>query len=609
MSNYYSDLIYIKISKAGYIVKQLNSRQSLLALRITLISFNGTEIERFSYYKFEWKSEMSEKMLTGKIETSENLSEKESCKNIVFYNYDYSTNRYSFLSTSIEYLTGYSTEELKKISFSELIIRESESENDLNTADQTEQTGECLSTLLIRTKSGTEKLLEDNSIILTNPRDKKKKKLGIFKDISGQIKDEKINKTISEILESADSEKNLTDLFSFIHSRIRKLMKADNFYIAYYKKDSNLLTFPYFVDEVDTDSSSQEFGKGLTEYVLRSGKSALVDKALDEELRNRGEVELIGPQSEIWLGVPLKINNKTIGVMVVQDYHNAMTYGEKEREILDVISYPISRAIERKIVTEEKEGFIKELRETNNLKDQIFSMISHDLRSPFNSLLGFSDVLLSDFDSLTQRDVKEYLKVINDSAKSLYSMTNNLLQYSRYQLGKFEFKPCFINVNDAIKNSLGEFSDRIKRKDILVKKEVPDTLAMYVDENMLNVIFSNIISNAVKYSPVSGTIFITASRITEGEDEAILISVKDEGIGINKENKKRIIKREMFTTAGTLKEMGTGLGIILMQDFVAECNGLLKIISEEEKGTEVLLMLPAQVNHIVHEQVISSVIV
>ena len=552
---------------------------------------------------------MEESKLTGKKENNIPMENSANLKTSVFYNFDYSTNKFSFLSNSVEGLTGYSLKELNKVNFSDLIVEGQEVITKVLNKVNDGNLKEDIVKYSIKTKSGEEKLVEDSFLFLTNPKDKKKKRLGIIRDISKQINDEKINKIISEILEEADSEKNLEDLFSFIHSQIKKLMKADNFYIAYYKKDSNMLTFPYFVDEEDTDSSAQVFGKGLTEYVIRTGKSALVDKQLDNELTAKGEVDLVGPQAEIWLGVPLKINNKAIGVMVLQDYQDAATYGEKEKDILDVISYPISRAIERKIVGEEKEEFIKELKGMNELKDQLFSMISHDLRSPFNSLLGFSEVLISDLESLTQRDVKEYLKVINDSAKTLFSMTNNLLEYSRYQLGKFVFTPCFINVNDIVKSTVEHFDDRIKRKDILIKKDIPDGLAIYADENMMNVILNNVISNAVKYSRVSGTIHIAVSKISEEDDESILISVKDEGIGITKENKKRITKREMFTTLGTSKEMGTGLGILLVQDFISECNGLLKILSEENKGTEVLLMLPAKTNQIVREQVISSVIV
>ena len=128
-------------------------------------------------------------------------------------------------------------------------------------------------------------------------------------EITERRKEEKIRKIISEILVEANSEKKMDEIFKFIHQSISTLMKAENFYIAYYNREQNLLTFPYCVDEYDEDTSPKKLGRGLTEYVLRMGKSALVDKELDEKLVLRGETELVGEQSEIWLGVPLKIQN------------------------------------------------------------------------------------------------------------------------------------------------------------------------------------------------------------------------------------------------------------------------------------------------------------
>ena len=210
---------------------------------------------------------MEESKLTGKNENNIDSEISDNLHTSVFYNFDYSTNKYSFLSSSIEELTGYTLQELTKINFSDLIITKQDiSSEELRDEDNLKEDTAKYS---IKIKNGEEKLIEDSFIILTNPKDKKKKRLGIIRDVSKQINDEKINKIISEILEIADSEKNLEDLFSFIHSQIKKLMKADNFYIAYYKKDSNMLTFPYFVDEEDTDSSAQVFGKGLTEYKNR----------------------------------------------------------------------------------------------------------------------------------------------------------------------------------------------------------------------------------------------------------------------------------------------------------------------------------------------------
>src|SRR5690606_9808890 len=119
----------------------------------------------------------------------------------------------------------------------------------------------------------------------------------------------------------------------------------------------------YFVDHYDADAPPKIFGKGLTEQVLKTGRPALITKDMDNELVENGESEIIGTPAAIWLGIPLKIQDNTIGVMVVQDYQNESTYGVKEQEILEVISYPISRAIERKIVEQERDELITKLKE------------------------------------------------------------------------------------------------------------------------------------------------------------------------------------------------------------------------------------------------------
>jgi K+-sensing histidine kinase KdpD len=451
-------------------------------------------------------------------------------------------------------------------------------------------------TNLIETKDGDLKWIEDNSITLNGSDGKSTLKFGTLKDITASMRDEKIRQIISEILEASNSEKNLKELFKFIHSCIKKLMKADNFYIAYHKMDSNILTFPYFVDEIDTDATEKKMGKGLTEYVIRMGKSVLVDAEKDEELRRKGEIELIGPQSPIWLGVPLKIEDKTIGVMVVQDYHDPASYRKHEKRILDVISYPISRAIERKMVEEEREEMIKKLKELNLSKDQLFSLISHDLRSPFNSLLGFAEILTTEFDSLTQRDIKEYLKVINDSAKTLFGMTNNLLHYSRLQLNKFDFDPKQINLCETVKHLTDTLKLRIKKKDLLIKIEINDEYFVFADEEMLHILLDNLMMNAIKYSNTGNIIKVYAEKKYDSEQKKsnIQLSITDEGVGISEDNLLKIKSGIMYSTLGTEKESGLGLGLLLIEKFVEIHDGKMEIVSAEGEGTSIILTLPAE---------------
>lgn len=413
-------------------------------------------------------------------------------------------------------------------------------------------------------------------------------------EITERRKEEKIRKIISEILDEANSGKHLYEVFKFIHKSISKLMKAENFYIAYHNREQNLLTFPYCVDKYDDDSTPKKLGKGLTEYVLRTGKSVLVDEKKDNELRQKGETELIGEQSEIWLGVPLKIQNKVIGVLVLQDYEDASTYSEIEQQILDVVAYPISRAIERKMVETEREELIIQLKELNASKDQLFSLISHDLRNPFHSLLGFADILTTEFDYLTKEEIKEYNTVINESAKNLYGMTNNLLHYSRYQLGKYEFRPRVMNVEEVFHIVLETQKYNIKRKDILLIKELDQNISVFADEELISIVLGNIVENAIKYSNAGGMVKISVEKIDidESDKSLVKIIIEDEGVGISEENLVRIENKEMFTTPGTIREFGIGLGLFLSRDFITMNKGKLQIKSEEGKGTTVSIDLP-----------------
>jgi PAS domain S-box-containing protein len=446
----------------------------------------------------------------------------------------------------------------------------------------------------LRTFDNKIKTIEWHNTLLRNKNGELISIIASGQEITERRKEEKIRTIISEILHEANSGNHLYEVFKFIHKSISKLMKAENFYIAYHNREQNLLTFPYCVDKYDDDTPPQKLGKGLTEYVLRTGKSVLVDKKKDDELIQKGETELVGEQSEIWLGVPLKIKDKVIGVLVVQDYEDASTYTEIEQQILDVVAYPISRAIERKIVETEREELIIQLKELNASKDQLFSLISHDLRNPFNSLLGFADIVTSEFDSLTKEEIKQYNNVINESAKNLYGMTNNLLHYSRYQLGKYEFRPRVLELEEAFRIVFETQEHNIKRKDILLIKEIDKNVSIFADEKLISIVFGNIVENAIKYSNAGGTVKISIENIVIDESNKSLVNIiiEDEGVGIPEENLVRIENKEMFSTPGTMREFGIGLGLFLSRDFLTMNKGKLKIKSEKGKGTTVSINLP-----------------
>jgi two-component system cell cycle sensor histidine kinase/response regulator CckA len=173
-----------------------------------------------------------------------------------------------------------------------------------------------------------------------------------FKDITEQKHSEKIRSAVYRIAQAADQAETLDKLYRAVHEIIGTIMPANNFYIALYDDKTNVISFPYFVDELDEPFSPHVLGKGLSEYVLRTGKSLLCTSETQAELERSGEAELVGAPSPIWLGVPLIIEKKSIGIMTVQHYSDPTAYGEPERQILEFVSSQVAKAIEQKHIDE-----------------------------------------------------------------------------------------------------------------------------------------------------------------------------------------------------------------------------------------------------------------
>jgi len=173
--------------------------------------------------------------------------------------------------------------------------------------------------------------------------------LSCLYDITERKRADVLQAGVYQISEAANSAASLDELFRSVHSIIGQVMPARNFYIALYDEESDLLSFPYYVDEVDGSASipATQPGRGMTEYILRTGKPLLSDAANFEELARLGEVELIGPPSPIWIGVPLIVEDRTIGVIALQDYHNPRVYSERELRMLEFVSSQVAKAIER----------------------------------------------------------------------------------------------------------------------------------------------------------------------------------------------------------------------------------------------------------------------
>jgi len=230
-----------------------------------------------------------------------------------------------------------------------------------------------------------------------------------------------------------------------------------------------------------------------------------------------------------------------------------------------------------------------QLRELISTKDKLFSIIAHDLRSPFNAILGFSDLLIENTKDSNADESKAYLKIINSSAKSTLILLDNLLNWSKSQTGQIIFEPEKTNLSDVVREVLDMSNSIAKLKNISLNYIQTDDIEVYADLNMLKTILRNLISNAIKYTHLNGKIDISSVQ-NQNKTE---ITVSDNGVGMSEETRNRLFKVETNnTTSGTQNEKGSGLGLILCKEFVEKHGGEIWVESELGKGSTFVFSLP-----------------
>jgi signal transduction histidine kinase len=244
---------------------------------------------------------------------------------------------------------------------------------------------------------------------------------------------------------------------------------------------------------------------------------------------------------------------------------------------------------DRKKIEDALKSSEKKLIELNATKDKFFSILAHDLKNPFNSILGFSNELVQSYERYSDDERKAFVSTIRSSAQGAYQLLGNLLEWSALQTGRLSIQPTNFPIHQLINEVLFEVSGQILSKAIIVENLTEAQLQVKADRNMVSTVLRNFISNSIKFSNNQGSITIKSS--TTGN--IVTISVKDTGIGIQAETLNNLFKiQEKATTLGTAGEKGTGLGLILCKEFIENNNGKLWIQSKWQEGTTVFFTLP-----------------
>ncbi len=302
----------------------------------------------------------------------------------------------------------------------------------------------------------------------------------------------------------------------------------------------------------------------------------------DEILKDNSEFI---PQIESY-----RLKRKDGRIIWVEDY--ARYIKDKNGNILyhEGICQDISERVEALNKIKDNESRLNEL---NKTKDKLFSIIAHDLRNPLGSFKTITRLLFDEYETFDELERKEFLKTIKESSSQVYSLMENLLEWSRSQQGMSEFKPNVLDIRTLVDEIIKLSSASMKDKKINARNLIPNDLKLNADKNLVNTIIRNLISNSIKFSDIGGEIEVGVSNINDNQKSFVTIYVMDNGIGISDEYLEKLFKiNNNISTLGTSGEKGTGLGLMLCKEFVEMHNGKIWVESILGKGSKFYFTMP-----------------
>jgi signal transduction histidine kinase len=261
--------------------------------------------------------------------------------------------------------------------------------------------------------------------------------------------------------------------------------------------------------------------------------------------------------------------------------------------LISIFRLRVRRLKEQKILLE-KSVAVKtaELHELNASKDKFFSIIAHDLKNPFNTIIGFSEMMKESIKLNDSATFYEYTVMINNSAVQTLRLLENLLEWANSRSGKLSFIPVPVNLSELVKEEFIMAEDMATRKKIDLKSYIPDALTVVADKNMIRTILRNLITNAIKFTYINGQVQVN----TVTHKNQVEISVSDTGIGMSEETMTKLFRIDAsLSTRGTDNEKGTGLGLFLCKEFVEKHGGKIWVESEDGKGSTFKILLPLDI--------------
>lgn len=409
----------------------------------------------------------------------------------------------------------------------------------------------------------------------------------VVKDITDTIKNEELENVLYNISRAALTINNFKEFGLFIKNELHKIINTNNFYIALYNDVTDIISTPVFVDEKE-EVEDFPAKNSLTGYVIKTKQPLFLTKNEHLKLIKHGDVSLIGSHAECWIGVPLLVNNNSIGAIVVQSYTNENAYTENDVQLLEFVADQINTTIQRKKAENELKNALIKAQESDKLKSSFLANMSHEIRTPMNGIIGFSELFLESNLSDTER--QKYAKIVINSSKQLLSIVNDILDISKIEAGAVQLHYESSNLNILLDDLHNFYKPKALENNLELKyiKGLGDLDSnIEIDKTKLNQILTNLLSNAFKFTDEGSIEF--GYQLLENN---LQFYVKDTGIGIEKNIQDKIFDRFVQANIDLRKKLqGTGLGLAISKKFIELFKGEIWLDSNNN-GTTIYFTIP-----------------
>jgi len=380
-------------------------------------------------------------------------------------------------------------------------------------------------------------------------------------------------------------ELDLSSLIQLVGEQIVSVFKGDIAYVALVDESAGMINFPYVYGE---QQPPIRMGEGLTSKVIESGKPLLINKDLSQKRIEIGATQ-IGIQSQSYLGVPIFVSGKPMGVISVQSTIKEGLFREADVHLLSTIATNVGTVMHNAQLYSEARLARAEAEKANKAKSAFLANMSHELRTPLNAIIGFTRIVQRKSEGLLPEKQIENLEKVLISAEHLLGLINTTLDIAKIEAGRMDVLASNFRIAPLIDLCVNTTTPMIKPKVKLEKQIDSDLDLIFSDQDKLRQIVLNLLSNAAKFTP-EGQIQVLVSR--EGADQ-LRIDVKDTGIGISPEAMPRIFKEFQQADNSTTRQYGgTGLGLSISRNLARLLGGDISVVSEPGKGSTFSLVVP-----------------